>query len=426
MLKFLKHLSLYTIVGFLNPAINFFLTPLLSHYLLPADYGLLSLFTTYIAFLIPLISMVAYALLSVEYYKEKDPAVFASKFLSIQLIPLINFAWMAFLGWALFYQYADIVELRNVDRSWIIVILLVSFSTIYIDTLFTFLIIQRKVVLYTIFSLIRVIVETALTIWLIVYKGMGWEGRIYSAFAVSLLFLIIAFYYFKKQGYLRGNIQFQYIRLGIAYGLPLILHTVGKVIMNQSDRLFITKLRDLQEAGIYSVGYTVGSVILIAVNVFSNLLTPYIFEKLAALDERGKTQLVKVSYLFTAGTFVLLLLLVPASEILFKYFIDENYREGTRYVFWIGLSYFFWGCYLLFTGYIFYFNKTLLLAQLAVVSIACNIVFNYLLINRYGAIGAAYSTTISFFIVFVVVAYRANKLVPLPWFRKDTFSIKDL
>ncbi len=426
MLKFLKHLSLYTIVGFLNPAINFFLTPLLSHYLLPADYGLLSLFTTYIAFLIPLISVVAYALLSVEYYKEKDPAVFASKFLSIQLIPLINFAWMAFLGWALFYQYADIVELRNVDRSWIIVILLVSFSTIYIDTLFTFLIIQRKVVLYTIFSLIRVIVETALTIWLIVYKGMGWEGRIYSAFAVSLLFLIIAFYYFKKQGYLRGNIQFQYIRLGIAYGLPLILHTVGKVIMNQSDRLFITKLRDLQEAGIYSVGYTVGSVILIAVNVFSNLLTPYIFEKLAALDERGKTQLVKVSYLFTAGTFVLLLLLVPASEILFKYFIDENYREGTRYVFWIGLSYFFWGCYLLFTGYIFYFNKTLLLAQLAVVSIACNIVFNYLLINRYGAIGAAYSTTISFFIVFVVVAYRANKLVPLPWFRKDTFSIKDL
>src|SRR5688572_18615426 len=210
MLRFLKHLSLYTVVGFLNPAINFFLTPLLSHYLLPADYGLLSLFTTYITLVIPLVSVVAYALLSVEYYKEKDKDVFASKFLSIQVIPVINFIWMAALAWSLFYSYADAIELRNVDRVWIIVILLVSFSTVYVDTLFTFLIIQRKVVLYTIYSLVRVTIETALTIWLIVYKGYGWEGRILSAGVVSVLFFILAIIYFWKQGYLKGRVRWDY------------------------------------------------------------------------------------------------------------------------------------------------------------------------------------------------------------------------
>ena len=426
MLRFLKHLSLYTIVGFLNPAINFFLTPLLSHYLLPADYGLLALFNSYITLLIPLISIVAYALLSIEYYKEKDANTYASKFVSIQIIPVVNFIWMAILGWSLFYQYSDAIELRNVDRIWIIVILLVSFSTVYVDTLFTFLIIKRRVVLYTIYSVLRALLETGITIWLIVYKGYGWEGRILSAFIISLLFLVLAILYFRRQGYLRGEIRWDYIKAGIIYGSPLILHAVGKVVMNQSDRLFITKLRDIEVAGIYSVGYTVGSVILILVNVFNNLLTPYVYERLANLTEKAKIQLVKASYLFGAATLVILLLLIPVSKLLFSQFIDPKYIEGSRYVFWIGLSYFFWGCYLLFSGYIFYYNKTKLLAQLSIVSIGCNILFNYLFISKVGAIGAAYSTALSFLIVFIIVAIKANKLVALPWFKRHTFSIRNI
>lgn len=425
MLKFFKHFTLYTIVGFLNPAINFFLTPLLSHHLLPADYGLLSLFNTYITLVIPLISVVAYALLSVEFYKEKDPAVYASKFVSIQIIPVFNFIWMAILGWSLFYQYADVIELRNVDRIWVVVILLISFSTVYVDTLFTFLVIQRKVVLYTVYCVVRVLLETGLTIWFIIYQGMGWEGRILSAFIVSIIFFLLALLYFRKQGYFKGSIKWEYIRLGIMYGLPLILHTLGKVVMNQSDRLFITKLRDIEQAGIYSIGYTVGSVIMIVVSVFSNLLTPYMYERLTNLTEKARIQLVKMSYLFAGGTLIILLLLIPVSQILFTHFIDQKYREGSRYVFWIGLSYFFWGCYLLFSGYIFYYNKTRLLGQMAIVTIGCNILFNYIFISRFGAIGAAYSTTLSFFIVFVIVANRANKMVSLPWFKKITFSIKD-
>ena len=79
---------------------------------------------------------------------------------------------------------------------------------------------------------------------------------------------------------------------------------------------------------------------------------------------------------------------------------------------------------LLFAGYIFYYNKTALLAKLAVLSIVCNVIFNYFLIGRFGAMGAAYSTTLSFFIVFIIVAVQANKLVKLPWFQKHTFRLK--
>src|SRR4051812_328775 len=86
-MKILQAVSLYTFVGVIGAGINFFVMPVLSHYLLPADYGTLSLFNTYITILIPVVSLCAYSLLSVDYYKEKNRKVFGARFTSIQVIP---------------------------------------------------------------------------------------------------------------------------------------------------------------------------------------------------------------------------------------------------------------------------------------------------------------------------------------------------
>ena len=71
-MQFIKQISVYTFVGLFGAAINFFVMPVLSRYLLPADYGLLSLFNTYITILVPLISLSANNLLGIDYFKEKD------------------------------------------------------------------------------------------------------------------------------------------------------------------------------------------------------------------------------------------------------------------------------------------------------------------------------------------------------------------
>jgi Na+-driven multidrug efflux pump len=71
---------------------------------------------------------------------------------------------------------------------------------------------------------------------------------------------------------------------------------------------------------------------------------------------------------------------------------------------------------MLFTNYIFFFNKTKILGWLAVINVLTNLLFNYLFIKWVGAIGAAYATALSFFLVFLIIAYQANRLVSLPWF----------
>jgi O-antigen/teichoic acid export membrane protein len=416
-MKLLKQVSIYTFSGFFGAGINFIMMPILSYHLTPFDFGLISLFNTYVTILIPLIGLVAASLLNIEYFKSKSKEEFALKFTSIQLIPIVPFLLLLSLWLFFFDRISAFLELNDIPKIWSIIIFVLSLFTIYIDTFFFMLVIQKKARLYALLNMVRVIIEASLIYWLIVKNDRGWDGRIYSWLFTSFLFVIISFYYFISQGFLRGKSEWQYIKEGILFGAPLILHNIGKFVVNISDRLFITKMISLGEAGIYNMGYNIGAIILIIVNAFFNFYTPFVMERLSNLDENKKLQIVKLSYFFCIGCFLMLLCISFLAPYFFEFFVNERFKSASQYVFWVGLGYFFWGGYMLFSIYISFYKRNTLLGWLAVVNILTNLLFNYYFISFFGVIGAAYATTFSFFINFVIIAFEANKMIKLPWFQ---------
>lgn len=416
-MKFLKQLSLYTLVGVIGAGINFFIMPVLSHYLTPADYGLLSLFNTYVTILIPVVSVSAYSLLSVDYFKQTDKKIFASEFTSIQLIPLFNTLILTIVVWLGYSSVANALELKEAGLIWGLLIVLLTLLNVYYDQFTQFLIIQKKAKQFAFFSLLKIGIEIGLTFYFVVNRRLGWEGRMYSWLIVSVAFFVIGLIYFLKEGFIKRPIRIDFIKEGIRFGSPLVLHGIGKFVVNQSDRLFIVKMVSLEQAGIYNIGYTVGSLVMIAVNAFFNFYTPYLMERLTDATEEKKMQIVKLNYYYIAGCFGLLLCILAFAPLLFKYFIDARYREGLNYVFWVALGYCFWGGYMLFSGFIFYLKKSRILGWLAVFNVVTNLVFNYFFIKFFGAIGAAYATTLSFFLLMILVAIIVQRIYPMPWAR---------
>jgi O-antigen/teichoic acid export membrane protein len=423
--KILKAVSLYTLVGVIGAGINFFVMPVLSHYLLPADYGTLSLFNTYITILIPVVSLCAYSLLSVDYYKEKDRKVFGARFTSIQFIPFVTTAVLAVMVWLFYGHFADDLELGQTSFHWGYLTLLITFLSIYYEQFAQFLILQKKPGAFAGYNLSRVVLEVSLTFYFIIVKGWGWEGRMYSWLITTSLFFFLGFFYFYRQGFIHGPVKWHYIREGIIFGSPLILHNIGKFVVNQSDRLFIVKMISIGEAGIYNIGYTVGSMVLVVVSAFFNYYTPFLMERLADITEERKLQIVKMGYIYAMGCMVMLAFIALLTPVFFRYFIDPLYFSGVKYVLWIALGYCFWGGYLLFSGFIFFYKRNSILAWMAVFNVVTNILFNYFFIKNYGAIGAAYATTFSFFLLLILVGIVAQRLLPLPWtnFRK-AMSVK--
>lgn len=416
-MKFIKSFSLYTIVGFLGAGINFLLMPLLSHHLTPEDYGLSSIINTYVSLLSPVVGLVAYGIISVDYYKIADKKEFASLFSSVQVIPVLPTLLLMLGGIGFYHQIAPLLELPP-DQTWVgIIIFLLSLFIIYIETANAYLVIAQKTKWYAFFTISRVLCEAVLTVWLVVFLKKGWEGRILSWAITSSVFTIVSFGIFRKEKLLTLNIKKQYIYAGLAYGAPLISHTIGKFIINQSDRIFIAKMVSLGEAGIYNIGYTIGMVLMLLVSAFNNVFVPYLMERLVNINEEKKMQIVRLSYVFILAMLGALLCINLFSPFLFSALIDKRYARGSNYVFWVSLGYFFWGCYLLFSGYIYFYKQTKILFWLSLVNIITNLVFNYFFIRNFGGIGAAYATALSFFIVFMAVVYKSSQLIKLPWFK---------
>ncbi len=279
-MKSLRSLSIYTFVGFFGAGINFLLMPVLSHYLTPTDYGLLALINTYVTILIPLVSLVAYGYITVEYFHMEDKRKFASLFSSVAFIPILPTLVLFFLGYFFYDYFAGILELPLDSKWWALSMFPLAAMTIYIDTISSYQIVIRDSKYYAVYNILRVLVEVALTLLFVVQMRMGWKGRLLSWLVTTVIFTGASFLYFYRKKLLTLDIQWKYIKASIIFGAPLIFHTLGKFVVNQSDRLFISKMVSLKEAGIYSVGYTIGTVMLIGASALANIASPFIMERL--------------------------------------------------------------------------------------------------------------------------------------------------
>jgi O-antigen/teichoic acid export membrane protein len=253
---------------------------------------------------------------------------------------------------------------------------------------------------------------------------LGYAGRVISLLLVNVVFTGIAIYLLDKQNLLTRKIKKNHIRFSLHYGLPIIPHLSSALVLAYSDRIFITRMVNINELGIYNVAYTLGNTISILVGAFTLAYLPFLFENLKAARKENHLKIVRISYLFVAAMLLALLGLVIASYFLYEYFINYRYASGIKYVFWIGLGAVFFGMYKLVAGFIFYYNKTKYLTYLGVVNIIINVILNYFLIRAYGVMGAAYATMISYFLMFVFTFIISHRIIKMPWLNIEILKFK--
>ncbi|MCB0776291.1 MAG: oligosaccharide flippase family protein, partial [Chitinophagaceae bacterium] len=361
-MKLLRNFSLYTFIGFLNAGIGFLLLPVLTRHLTPEDYGTISLINVYVSILTPILGLSTSGFLSVEYYNSSyEKKEFSKIFSSVRIIPIITIVPLLIIFWLGQGYFPELMELP-LQAYWLIIPMLLF--TLFHGNFTTFLLTTKRAKIFSICTIAKIFIEISLTLFFLIYLGYGWYGRIYSALITAILFTGISVWFYDRWKLLSTDIRKTYIRAAIIFGAPLILHQIGKFVINQSDRLFLAKMVSVEEMGVYSVGYLVGSAILIIVTAFSNFFNPFLFERLKRGSEDDKKEIIKVSYVFSGIALGALILLTFISPFIFRVFIGKSYATGIQYVFWIGLSYFFWSFYNIFSGYIFFLKKTKIIGYL--------------------------------------------------------------
>jgi len=275
--------------------------------------------------------------------------------------------------------------------------------------------VQYKPVPYGLFRIGRTILDISFSVGLILWVGMRWEGMVIGQTTATLLQAALALFFLLKGKWLRKGINKEYIKDALKFGVPLIPHVIGAIIITYSDRLFITNMVSIAETGLYSVGYNVGMIVYLVQNSFNQAWVPWFYEKLKGDRHSDKLNIVKFTYLYYLAMGLLVAVVTLGTPWFFTTFLGQNFQNAMQYVFWIALGFGFNGMYKMVVNYIFYLKKTYIISIMTVVTAVINILLNYFFIRSMGAIGAAKATAVSFFIEFVVVWIISSRLYKMPW-----------
>ena len=185
---------------------------------------------------------------------------------------------------------------------------------------------------------------------------------------------------------------------GLKFNLPLVPHYLSGIVLNQADRIMIEKMVGKAEAGIYSLAYSASMVLNVVTTAINQSFAPWIYEKLR--DEDYDDIPKRTVPLFAGAAIMILMLVIFAPECIII-FGGKKYAESIWIVPSVAASLYFSFTFQIFANVEFFYMRKKYITYASVIGAILNIVLNYFVIDKFGYIGAGY-TTLFCYIVFAV------------------------
>ena len=241
---------------------------------------------------------------------------------------------------------------------------------------------------------------------------MVFENKLYakiiSTVVVNCSFCVFFYFYFCIKGKISQNKEIRkYIKYALKFNLPLIPHFLAAYVLNLSDRLMIGYLAGEREAGLYSVAYSISSIMIFVNTAINQVVPPWFYKRMDDKDYGSINRICRIVLLFIAVINLLLILIAPE---LIKIFSTNEYLEAIWVVPPIASSGFFIFLIDFIANAEYYFDETRKTKWISIIPAILNIILNYFLIIHFGYIAAGYTTLISY-ITFAVIRYIYMKSI---------------
>ncbi|MBR3599979.1 MAG: oligosaccharide flippase family protein [Lachnospiraceae bacterium] len=192
------------------------------------------------------------------------------------------------------------------------------------------------------------------------------------------------------------RININYCKYALKFNLPLIPHYLSMYVLSGSDRIMITKLIDASMTAIYSVAYTVASVINIVWTSLEASLSPWIYEKLEKHEEEEVKKLTNRIVLLFGIMCIVCTLFAP--EII-AILAPKSYYKGVYVIPPVAAGVYFTAIYSLYMRIELFYKQTKFAPVATMFAALCNIVLNWIFIPQFGFVAAGYTTMFCYIIL---------------------------
>lgn len=425
--KLFSHTVIYGLGIVLNRSVNFILLPVYTNYYSPREIGMLTLLQSLSFFL-----MVIYALgmetSFMKFFIEEKNEIKRSEIYSTTLIFLLIFTTV-FSSVIYFFSESIVTMFDFTDIDTSILLLKILCVLMVADTVYRFPLLlfraELKAKTYAYINLLTFVVNIIANIVLIVFLKMGIEAILYSYLLSVLITLIVSIVMTGK--YLTFRISILRLRKMLIYGNKFIYIGLCLILIDMSDRFFLKYFFNEKVVGIYWANYRLATVMSLVIAAFKFSWTPY-FLNLSDNPENKKIISNIFTYFCFAGLslFLIFSLLIDQFvkiDILGMQFLDEKFMHGLSIVPLVLMAYFFSGAYSTLNAAPFFTDKTFLILFISAAGLLINLALNFLLIPILEMNGAALSTLITYFAMFMIMYYYSQKIYRIDYEWKKIFRI---
>lgn len=375
--------------------IAFFSTPIFSRMLDTEQYGLYSVFNSWVVIMTCILGFGTGSTIGTGMYEfKKDYFRFRSGVLLFGTV-------LSFGTICLIVLFSPLISISLGYSFEVIVILLFTAFAHYVVSFFqNTCVYEKKATKNLIVSVTLSLTTVILSMYLIQKNSFEEEylGRVYGTAIPYILIACIVWIklYFKE----KAGLHKQYCTFAITVGFPVVFHSLARNILGQSDRVMMQMMNiSNSEIGIYSLFYTLTNVLNTVLTTLNTSWCAFYYEDLDAQKwEKINKKCKNYIELFTVLAIGFLLLSREVSYLM----ADNTYWSGINVIPILVFAVYFTFMYQFPVNFEFFYKKTNIVAIGTVSSAVLNIVLNAIMIPIWGMYGAGLATAISYGCLFIM------------------------
>lgn len=382
----------YTVGTFILKGVNFLTVPIFTNLLPLEDFGILTIYSTWSAIFAIVLG------LSINGTIGSAKANLSEKEYEEYLSSTLFLGTLSFVIMSLFIMiFKDsTAQITGLNPSIILILLLESFFAFvisFVTSVFTF---DRNYKGFLGASAIVTIINVGLSVVLILQMSTDrYIGRIYGGALATIFVGVILYIKLMLRG--KKLISLKYWKFCLPIALPLILHNLSHLVLNQADKIMLQKATTEEIVGIYGYTYTIGAIINIIQIALNSAWMPWYYDILKSGD---KKELKSKSAIYIATFTALTIMFILGVPEIVKITSPKDYWAGIPLLPLIIGGYYFVFLYTFPANYQFYKKESRYIAMGTIIAAIINVLVNFLLIPKIGVYAAALSTLIAYIVLF--------------------------
>jgi O-antigen/teichoic acid export membrane protein len=406
-----KHSAIYGLGGLVSRILAVLLLPLYTRYLSPSDYGKVETLIALTTVIGIALRMGIHSAFFRFYFDSKDAAdrrrVVRTSFwftMAMATAGLIG-------GLLLAAPLSDALFGSSEDSELVMAAFVGLWAGMNYEQLTSLFRVEERSVAFVSASLANILLTIGSTLLLVVVLDQGPIGVIVGNFTGTLIVYAVLLGYRREQ--LGLEFDRGLLREMNHFGIPLVPTALFLWVTNFSDRLFLVRLADTTEVGLYSVGVRIASALVLLLTAF-RLAWPAFAYSIDDDHEAKRTYAFVLTYLVALTTWV-----ATGLALLSPWIVDwiaaPAFAESSRVVGPLAFSTVAFAAYIVVAIGVGRSKRTQFNWIVTGAAALVNIALNLLLIPSYGMMGAAIATVAAYSTMFAGMVWWSQRIYPVPY-----------